>query len=107
LYIREKKVRVGGKLYSGYYQIVEGHRDDQGRVRQRVIKYLGKFESRQQALRAAVKAGYSQALRPAERAAISDTAAEAVGIKRDPRWVAIGKEFEPKTKGRRRYLGPG
>jgi hypothetical protein len=54
-----------------------------------------------------VKAGYSQALRPAERAAIRATAAEAVGIKRDPRWVAIGKEFEPKAKGRRRYPAPG
>ena len=39
-YIRKKKVK--GKTY---YYIVEGRYDDQGRVKQKVLKYLGNIEN--------------------------------------------------------------
>jgi hypothetical protein len=47
-YVRDKKVpgsSASGKVYT-YYQLVEGYRDpDTGKVRQRVLKHLGPFES--------------------------------------------------------------
>jgi hypothetical protein len=47
-YVRAKKVpgsSAGGNVYT-YYQLVEGRRDpDTGKVRQRVLKHLGPFES--------------------------------------------------------------
>jgi hypothetical protein len=49
-YVREKKVTVGGKVYSGYYQLVEGHRVE-GKVRQRMIAHLGKFPTIEDARR--------------------------------------------------------
>lgn len=39
-YIRKKKIK--GYVY---YYIVEGQYDDQGKVHQKVIKYLGSIES--------------------------------------------------------------
>lgn len=39
-YIRKKKIK--GKTY---YYIVEGRYDEQGRVKQKVLKYLGNVES--------------------------------------------------------------
>lgn len=39
-YIRTKK--INGK---NYYYIVEGKRDEQGKVKQKVIKYLGTVEN--------------------------------------------------------------
>ncbi len=47
-YVRAKKVTgssASSKVYT-YYQLVEGRRDpDTGKVRQRVLKHLGPFES--------------------------------------------------------------
>lgn len=39
-YLRSKNIK--GKLY---YYIVEGKRDEQGKVKQKVIKYLGTVEN--------------------------------------------------------------
>lgn len=39
-YIRKKKIKG-----HTYYYIVEGKYDDQGKVKQKVIKYLGSIES--------------------------------------------------------------
>ena len=39
-YIRKKKIK--GKTY---YYVVEGRYDSQGRVKQKVIKYLGNIEN--------------------------------------------------------------
>ena len=39
-YIRTKKIK--GK---NYYYVVEGKRDDEGKVKQKVIKYLGTVEN--------------------------------------------------------------
>lgn len=47
MYIREKTIKRGEKEYS-YYQLVEGERVD-GRVRQRVIKHLGRLPTRKHA----------------------------------------------------------
>jgi hypothetical protein len=47
MYIREKTIKRGEKEYS-YYQLVEGERVD-GRVRQRVIKHLGRLPTREHA----------------------------------------------------------
>jgi transcription initiation factor IIE alpha subunit len=47
-YVREKRVPgKGGKIYR-YYQLVEGRRVD-GKVRQHVIKHLGRFNSVEEA----------------------------------------------------------
>ena len=43
MYIREKTIKRGDKEYS-YYQLVEGERID-GRVRQKVLKHLGRLPS--------------------------------------------------------------
>jgi hypothetical protein len=54
-FVREKKVPGrDGKQYS-YYQLVEGKRVD-GRVRQRVIAHLGRFDSKEEAQAAAARA---------------------------------------------------
>jgi hypothetical protein len=47
MYVREKTIRRPGKEYS-YYQLVEGERDG-GRVRQKVVKHLGRLPSREHA----------------------------------------------------------
>jgi len=47
-YVREKKTRVGDKVYGGYYQLVEGYRED-GKVKQRLVTYLGKCGSKDEA----------------------------------------------------------
>jgi hypothetical protein len=47
MYVREKTIKRGKKEYS-YYQLVEGERVD-GRVRQRVIKHLGRLPTREHA----------------------------------------------------------
>jgi hypothetical protein len=47
-YVRKKKIK-GGE----YYYLVEGYRDEDGKVRQRVIKYLGKHGSMEEARLAA------------------------------------------------------
>jgi hypothetical protein len=47
MYVREKTINRGEKTYS-YYQLVEGERVD-GRVRQKVIKHLGRLPSREHA----------------------------------------------------------
>ena len=47
-YVRKKKIK-GGE----YYYLVEGYRDGDGKVRQRVIKYLGKHGSIEEARLAA------------------------------------------------------
>jgi hypothetical protein len=47
VYVREKTIKRGEKEYS-YYQLVEGTRVD-GRVRQRVIKFLGRQPTREHA----------------------------------------------------------
>ncbi|MEA2036783.1 MAG: hypothetical protein U9O94_04705 [Nanoarchaeota archaeon] len=39
-YVRTKKIK--GKTY---YYVVEGKRDDEGKVKQKVIKYLGTVEN--------------------------------------------------------------
>ncbi len=39
-YVRTKKIK--GK---NYYYVVEGKRDDEGKVKQKVIKYLGTVEN--------------------------------------------------------------
>jgi hypothetical protein len=53
-YVRAKKVPgASGKVYT-YYQLVEGGRDPKtGKVRQRVLKHLGPFESIEEAREAA------------------------------------------------------
>jgi hypothetical protein len=44
-YVRQKVVRKDGREYR-YYQLVEAYREpDTGKVRQRVLKHLGKFDS--------------------------------------------------------------
>jgi hypothetical protein len=106
MFLREKKTRVGDRLYSGYFQIIEGYRNEEGKVRHRVVRHLGKFANRQHAARAAVKAGYSRALRPEEQAAIHQATLEARGITRDPRWIARDGEIERMNKGRRRLVNP-
>jgi hypothetical protein len=47
MYVREKTIKRGKKEYS-YYQLVEGERVD-GRVRQKVIKHLGRLPTREHA----------------------------------------------------------
>lgn len=47
MYVREKTIKRGDKEYS-YYQLVEGERVE-GRVRQRVIKHLGRLPTREHA----------------------------------------------------------
>jgi hypothetical protein len=47
MYVREKTIRRGEKAYS-YYQLVEGERVE-GRVRQRVLRHLGRCPSREHA----------------------------------------------------------
>src|SRR5215211_906934 len=47
-YVRKKQIK-GGE----YYYLVEGHRNEDGKVRQRVIKYLGKHGSMEEARQAA------------------------------------------------------
>lgn len=39
-YLRNKKIKG-----NNYYYIVEGQRDDKGKVKQKVIKYLGTVEN--------------------------------------------------------------
>jgi len=39
-YIRTKKIK--GK---NYYYVVEGRRDDKGKVKQKVVRYLGTIET--------------------------------------------------------------
>ena len=52
-YVRTKKIRRGEREYT-YYQLVEGHRDPEtGKVRQRVLKHLGRFDSIEDAREAA------------------------------------------------------
>jgi Domain of unknown function (DUF4277)/Transposase DDE domain len=41
MYVRVQKVRQGGRLYE-YVHIVEGYRDEEGRVRHRVVANLGR-----------------------------------------------------------------
>lgn len=41
MYVRVQKVRHGGRLYE-YVHIVEGYRDDEGKVRHRVVANLGR-----------------------------------------------------------------
>jgi hypothetical protein len=55
MYVREKTITRGEKVYS-YYQLVEGERVD-GRVRQKVIKHLGRLPSREHADMAARQIG--------------------------------------------------
>ena len=44
-YVRVKKIPgKGDKVYT-YYQLVEGQRGVDGKVRQRVLKHLGKHDS--------------------------------------------------------------
>ncbi len=45
-YVREKKVRSkAGRVYT-YYQLVENRRDPvDGKTRQRIVAYLGKYPS--------------------------------------------------------------
>lgn len=53
-YVRSKKIRRGEREYT-YYQLVEGYRDPKtGKVRQRVLKHLGPFESIEAAREAAI-----------------------------------------------------
>ncbi len=47
VYVREKTTTRGDKTYS-YFQLVEGERVD-GRVRQKVVKHLGRYSSRDHA----------------------------------------------------------
>lgn len=47
MYVREKTIRRGEKAYS-YFQLVAGERVE-GRVRQRVVKHLGRCPSRDHA----------------------------------------------------------
>jgi len=47
MYVREKTIKRGKKEYS-YYQLVEGELVD-GRVRQKVIKHLGRLPTREHA----------------------------------------------------------
>jgi hypothetical protein len=52
-YVRQKVIRRGEREYR-YYQLVEGYRDpDTGKVRQRVLKHLGRFDSIEEAREAA------------------------------------------------------
>jgi hypothetical protein len=52
-FVRAKKVPgSGGKVYT-YYQLVEGYRTEDGKVRQRVLKHLGRFDSIEDAREAA------------------------------------------------------
>jgi hypothetical protein len=51
-YVRQKVGRKGGREYR-YYQLVEGYRDEDGKVRQRVLKHLGRFDSIEEARAAA------------------------------------------------------
>jgi len=50
-FIREKTTRLNGRTYR-YYSLVENRREGK-KVRQRVIRYLGRFESKEDALIAA------------------------------------------------------
>jgi hypothetical protein len=56
VYVREKTIPRGDKTYS-YYQLVEGERVD-GRVRQKVVKHLGRLPSREHADMAARRLGF-------------------------------------------------
>jgi hypothetical protein len=52
-YVRAKKIRRDKREYR-YFQLVEGRRDpDTGKVRQRVLKHLGRFDSIEAAREAA------------------------------------------------------
>jgi hypothetical protein len=51
-YVRAKKIHRGGREYV-YYQLVEGYRDERGKVMQRVLKHLGPFDSIEEAREAA------------------------------------------------------
>jgi uncharacterized protein YcbK (DUF882 family) len=53
-YVRAKKIRRGEREYT-YYQLVAGYRDPKtGKVRQRVLKHLGRFEDIEAAREAAM-----------------------------------------------------
>jgi hypothetical protein len=57
-YVRQKVIRRGEREYR-YYQLVEGYRDPEtGKVRQRVLKHLGRFDSIEEA-RASLGPGQS------------------------------------------------
>src|SRR5215216_5820689 len=43
MFLKETTVRSGGRRYT-YVQLVEGYRDERGRVRQRVVANLGRKE---------------------------------------------------------------
>jgi hypothetical protein len=45
MYVREKRVRNKTGRYYSYFQLVRGERVD-GKVRQRVVKHLGRFEGK-------------------------------------------------------------
>jgi hypothetical protein len=56
MYVREKKIRRGEKVYS-YWQVVQGTRVDGG-VRQAVVKHLGPLPDRGAAMVVAKMWGY-------------------------------------------------
>jgi hypothetical protein len=59
MYVREKKTTSKkGKEYGGYWQLVRGYRDEQGRPRQEVVAHLGKFSSKRAAIKAAIEQGH-------------------------------------------------
>jgi hypothetical protein len=60
MYVREKKTKSPkGKEYGGYWQLVRGYRDSEGKSRQKVVAHLGKFPSREAAIKAAIERGYA------------------------------------------------
>jgi hypothetical protein len=60
MYVRENKTTSPkGKEYRGYWQLVRGYRDFEGKVRQKVVAHLGKFPSREAAIKAAIERGYA------------------------------------------------
>jgi hypothetical protein len=58
MFVREKKITKNGKVYGSYYQVVEGKRVD-GKVKQTLVAYLGKYDSKAGAIQAAIEQGYS------------------------------------------------
>jgi len=57
MFVREKKITKNGKVYDSYYQVVEGKRVE-GKVVQTLVGYLGKFDSKAEAVEYAIDAGY-------------------------------------------------
>ena len=57
MFVREKKIYKGGKVYGNYYQVVQSNRVN-GTVRQKLIAYLGTYPDKAAAVKAAVEAGY-------------------------------------------------